>query len=243
MKHSYVLSFLIALQLILEVSSVINFKEYKSDLNPLSTKSYLELLGLKLECPSKSAIKNFAVRTDDSKVWYEFGCYSSLTSSNEFDESILKGLYLNLTSTFKYKSTDSLESLTKVDLRCPVDFALSKFTLNTDSNGYLVVDYGCVGVKSSYQTKTNSIASGSSEGAPSSVSTLSGLTCGDNNIESDEVPGTPLKGFKLTLTSTSNGNVKAQYNYSYHKLRSIEIEKKEWASKTAALRNANTQKN
>ena len=243
MKSSFVLSILIAFQLILEVSSVVNYKSYKSDTKSLSTKSYLDLIGLNLVCPSKGALKNFAVRTDNSNVWYEFGCYSSLTDSNEFDESILKGLYLTQSATFKYKSTDSLESLTKVDFKCPVDYALNRFTLTTDSNSYLVVEYGCVGVKSSEQTKDNTIASGTSEGAPSSVSTLSGLNCGDNTIESEEIPGTPLRGFKLTLTSTSNGNVKAQYKYSYHKLRSIENEKKEWASKTAALRNANTQKN
>ena len=242
MKLYHVLSMLVAFQLIIEVSSVVNYKEYKSDLKPLSTKSYLDLIDLKLECPYKGALKNFAVRTDETNVWYEFGCYSSLTSSNEFDESILKGLFLTQSVTFKYKSTDSLESLTKVDFKCPVDFALSTFTLTKDSNSYLVVDYGCVGVKSSSQTKLNTVGSGTSEGSPMTVSTLSGLNCGDNTIESDEIPGTPLRGFKLTLTSTSNG-VKAQYLYSFLKLRSIEIEKKEWASKTAALRNANTQKN
>ena len=243
MRTSFILSILIAFQLILEVSSVINFKEYSSKPIESLTKSYLDLIGIPLECPLKGALKNFAVRTDGKYVWYEYGCYSSLTSSNEFDESIIKGLYSNQTATFKYKSTDSLESLTKVDFKCPVDFALSKFTLTKDSNSYLVVEYGCVGVKSSEQTKDNSIASGTSEGAPNTVSTLSGLTCGDNTIESEEIPGTPLRGFKLTLTSTSNGNVKAQYKYSYHKLRSIENEKKEWASKTVALRNSNTQKN
>lgn len=242
MKLTYALSILLAFQLIIEVSSVINYKEYTSDKQSLSTKSYLDLIGLELKCLNNGALKNFEVRTDGSSVWYEFGCYSSLTSSNEFDESILKGLYLTQTATFKYKSTDSLESLTKVDFKCPVDYALNKFSLTKDSNSYLVVNYGCVGVKSSSQTKENTVASGTSEGLALEVATLSGLKCGDNTIETEEIPGTPLRGFKLTLSSTSNG-VKAQYLYSFHKLRSIENEKKEWASKTAALRNANTQKN
>lgn len=242
MKLTYALSILLAFQLIIEVSSVVNYKPYTSDKQSLSTKSYLDLIGLELKCPYNGALKNFEVRTDGSSVWYEFGCYSSLTSSNEFDESILKGLYLTQTATFKYKSTDSLESLTKVDFKCPVDYALNKFSLTKDSNSYLVVNYGCVGVKSSSQTKENTVASGTSEGLALEVATLSGLKCGDNTIETEEIPGTPLRGFKLALSSTSNG-VKAQYLYSFHKLRSIENEKKEWASKTAALRNANTQKN
>ena len=143
---------------------------------PLSSKTYLDLLDLILECPSKGALKNFAVRTEEKNVWYQFGCYSFLTASNEFDESILKGIYLIQSVTFKYKSTDSLESLTKVDFKCPSDYALNKFTLTKDCNSYLVVDYACVGVKSSSQTKLNTVGSGTSEGSPMTVSTLSGLT-------------------------------------------------------------------
>ena len=226
------------------VLSIVNFKEDASEKAPLTYKSYYDLLGITVECKYKGALKNFAIKTDSKNVWYTFGCYSSITDSNEYDESILKGLYITSSSTFQYSTTQSLESLGKVNIKCPVDYALSKFTINKNQNNNLVVDYGCVGVKTIYQTKDNSIkSSGSFDGPATSLTPLDGLTCGDNTIETEEIPGTPLRGFKFSITSKDSTTVNAQYLYSYHKLRSIENDKKKWAQKTEKLRNDNDQKN
>lgn len=97
--------------------------------------------------------------------------------------------------------------------------------------------------KSSYQTKGNIISSVVSEGFSTSLEGLSGLTCGYTTIETDEIPGTSLKWFVLKTASTSSRTMKFNHYYSYIKLRSIESEKKVWLSKTAELRNSNTQKN
>lgn len=242
MKYTSVLIILIGLHLILEVSSVVNFKDYKSDANPLSN-TYNDLLDIKVECQHKGALKNFAIRTNSTHVWYDYNCYSSLTDANEYDESILKGLYSFHISTFKSKISDSLDSLSKIDFKCPIDYALNGFKLSKNSDNYLFVNYTCVGVKSSEQTKSNTITTGITEGPSNTLGALVGLTCGDNTIETDEIPGTPLRGFKFSISSLTNGNVKVRYYYSYHKLRSIELEKNEWASKTKALRDSNTQKN
>ena len=111
MKYISVLIILIVFHLIIEVSSIVNFKDYKSNANPLSTNTYNDLLDIKVECQSKGALKNFAIRTNSTHVWYDYNCYSSLTDANEYDESILKGLYISNSLTFRNKATDSLESL------------------------------------------------------------------------------------------------------------------------------------
>lgn len=242
MKHTSVLIILIGFHLILEVSSVVNFKDYKSNANPLSN-TYNDLLDIEVACQHKGALKNFAIRTNSTHVWYDFNCYSSLTDANEYDESILKGLYSSYISTFNSRISDSLDSLSKIDFKCPIDYALNGFKFSKNSDNYLFVNYTCVGVKSSQQTKSNTITTGITEGPSNTLGALVGLTCGDNTIETDEIPGTPLRGFKFSISSLTNGNVKVLYYYSYHKLRSIELEKNEWASKTKALRDSNTQKN
>lgn len=243
MKSSECLFLLISILLIIEVSSVVNFKEYKSDEKTISSNSYYDLFDLEVSCQNKGAIKNFAIKTNAGKIYYDFSCYSSLTESNEYDESILKGLYFSSTQTFKYPITESIESLGKVNILCPVDYALNKFSLGKNSNNYLIVEYGCVGVKSSKQTKSNTITSGATlQGAATSLQALSGLSCGDNTIETNEIPGTPLRGFRFDVV-ISGSTAKLKYYYSFHQLRSIENEKKAWASKTKALRDNNTQKN
>jgi hypothetical protein len=67
---------------------------------------------------------------------------------------------------------------------------------------------------------------------------MKGLFCWDTNPETEEVPGTALKGFKIIVS----GN-KVQYGYSSHRLRSIEKERLSWGEKAKSLRNSNTQKN
>ena len=242
MKYTKILFILVAFHLIIEVSSIVNFKVYKSKEKELSTNTYNDFLDIEVICQYSGALKNFVIRTNSTHVWFDYDCYSSLTEANEYDESILKGLSSSDSLTFKYESTDSLQSLSKINFICPVDYALNGFKFSKDSNQYLVVDYKCVGVKSFYQSPTNEVSTDSSEGPSNTLAALIGITCGDNTIETDEIPGTPLKGFKFQITSSSN-NVKIQYVYSYYKLRSIELEKKEWAAKTKELRDSNTQKN
>jgi hypothetical protein len=110
--------------------------------------------------------------------------------------------------------------------------------LTKNGNSNLVVDYRCVGVKSSSQTKANTLTTESQNGDGKSWEVLKGLTCGDTSPESEEVPGNPLKGFKIIVS----GN-KVQYGYSTYRLRSIEKERSLWGDKAKSLRESNTQKN
>ena len=241
MKASFSLCAFITVQLLLQVSCVY-FLEHKTQEKSLSTKSYKDLLDINVECPYSGVLKNFAVQTDGNQVWFEFSCYSSFSAANENDESVIKGLDISDSQTFKYTMTDSLESLGKVDIICPVDFALNKFILTKNSNNYLVVEYKCVGVKSSSQTKTNSRTTDIYDGDAKTLDALKGLRCGDTTPESDELPGNALRGFKF-IVSNSSGKVKVQYGYSIHRLRSIKDERTLWGQKSKSLRDSNTQKN
>ena len=242
MKYSLIISILITIQIFFDVSCVVNFKEYSSEEKTILTNTYNDLLGITVECNQKGALKNFAIKSSSDKIWFDYSCYSSLTESNEYDESILKGLYKSFIIIYKYRSSDLITSLGKVNILCPVDYALSKFVLSKDSNSYLVAEYSCVGVKSSYQTQTNTISSGGIQGSTSTLDSIIGITCGDKKIETDEVPGTPLRGFNYYFVE-SRTSVKSYCHYSYHKLRNIALEKNKWAKNTADLRNKNNQAN
>ena len=234
MKASMILYALVTIQLLFQVSCVY-FLEHQSDKKTL-TNSYKDLIGLQVLCPHNGVLKNFRVDYDASKVWYSFSCYSSFSDANENDENVLKSTGLSQSKTFKNTVGDSISSLNGLDIVCPVDYALNKFVLTKNGNSNLVVDYKCVGVKSSSQTKANTRTSESQSG--DGLNALKGLICGDTTAETEGVPGNPLKGFKITVS----GN-KVTYGFSSHRLRSIEKERLSWGEKAKSLRNSNTQKN
>ena len=57
-----------------------------------SSNSFNDLIGVRVECPYRGALKNFAIKANSTFVWYDFSCYSSLTSANEFEESFFKDI-------------------------------------------------------------------------------------------------------------------------------------------------------
>jgi hypothetical protein len=244
MRLSYLLCLLINLHLIIQVASVVNYKEYSSDAKPNKSNNFNDLLGIAVECPHRGALKNFAVEANSTYVWYDYSCYSSITNANEFDESILKTVYYTNAVVIRKSISQSVDYLRDLNILCPVDYALSKFVLSRTDENYLSAEYACVGVKSSKQTKSNSATNDqNATGNAKSIEILNDLTCGDTTIESEEAPGTPLKGFKVDVSFSANGDAKVQYLFSMHSLRSIEREKKEWAKKMEALRKSNTQAN
>jgi hypothetical protein len=244
MRLSYLLCLLINLHLIIQVASVVNYKEYSSDAKPNKSNNFNDLLGIAVECPHRGAMKNFAVEANSTYVWYDYSCYSSITNANEFDESILKTVYYTNSVVIRKSISQSVDYLRDLNILCPVDYALSKFVLSRTDENYLSAEYACVGVKSSKQTKSNSATNDqTATGNAKSIEILNDLTCGDTTIESEEAPGTPLRGFKVDVSFSANGDAKVQYLFSMHSLRSIEREKKEWAKKMEALRKSNTQAN
>jgi hypothetical protein len=244
MRLSYLLCLLINLHLIIQVASVVNYKEYSSDAKPNKSNNFNDLLGIAVECPHRGALKNFAVEANSTYVWYDYSCYSSITNANEFDESILKTVYYTNSVVIRKSISQSVDYLRDLNILCPVDYALSKFVLSRTDENYLSAEYACVGVKSSKQTKSNSATNDqTATGNAKSIEILNDLTCGDTTIESEEAPGTPLRGFKVDVSFSANGDAKVQYLFSMHSLRSIEKEKIYWTKQMESLRKSNTQAN
>ena len=69
--------------------------------------------------------------------------------------------------------------------------------MTKNGNSKLVVDYKYAGVKSSSQTKVNTLTSESKSGDGNSLDTMKGLIGGDTTAETEEVPRNPLKDFKM----------------------------------------------
>ena len=208
MRLSYLLCMLINIQLIIQVASVVNYKEYSSETRSPSSKSFNDLIGVKVECPYRGALKNFAIKANSTFVWYDFSCYSSLTSANEFDESILKSLYYTDRVVVRKSITQSVDYLKDLNILCPVDYALSSFELVREDS-FLAADYACVGVKTAKQDKLNTKTNDyQGSGDARSLEILNGLTCGDTTPESEEFPGTPLRGFKVDVAYSANGDAK-----------------------------------
>lgn len=60
---------IITICLIAQMLCVVNFKEYSTEKKTISSNSYYDLLDVEVKCPSKGAMKNFAIKKDSSKVW------------------------------------------------------------------------------------------------------------------------------------------------------------------------------
>ena len=84
MKTSFALYILITIHLLIQVSCVY-FLEHTTEKKSLSSKTYKDLLDIQVECPYSGVLKNFAVQTDSSQVWFDFSCYSSFSAANEND--------------------------------------------------------------------------------------------------------------------------------------------------------------
>ena len=237
MKYVSTLSLLVTFDLILEVSSIISYKEYSTNKTNITFNNVSDLIDHNVSCPNKGVLKTFQIKKDSSQVWFDYSCYSSLTESNEYDESILKALY-KTKSYFVYVDKGSIE----FNIKCPVDYALSQFIITKENSQKFVVYYACVGVKTRSQNATNSNFNKKFECTTVSLEQLVQLPCGNYAIETDEKPGFPLRGFNLMMLPYNNGKIIVSCKFSFHELRSIELERKEWASKTANQRNTNTQK-
>ena len=160
----------------------------------------------------------------------------------------------------KKTSTKSYKDLLDLAVYCPHNGVLKNFRVDYDESS-VWYDFSCyssfsdanendesvlksTGLDQSKTFKTtlgdsiSSFTSESQNGDGKSLDALKGLICGDTTAETEEVPGNPLKGFKIIVS----GN-KITYGYSTHRLRSIEKERLSWGEKAKSLRNSNTQKN
>lgn len=222
MKYKNIILFLF---LISKIYSV-DIDVYTTEMVQLTTHTYKDIYGLKVQCPNSGVMKNFKVLNDGSKVGFEYVCYSSKYSGTEYDESILKSGFFNYIYT--KKTADTTLAALNMEILCPVDYALNSFVVREGPS----IEYDCINVKPSYQTKglpnnTNFVSS----------STINTITVGLVEAESQSLKGAPLRGFQLV----QSGNY-FYFKFGYLYLKDVEKLKRDFLTKSAALRDENTQK-
>ena len=54
--------------------------------------NFLDLVGIEVGCPHSGILKNFALRKNSNKFWFDYQCYSSESDDIDEGEPIIKGL-------------------------------------------------------------------------------------------------------------------------------------------------------
>ena len=219
----------------------LNLKSYSTNKVALTTGTWKDILGTKVECPKNGVLKNFVLRKDDSYFWYEFQCYSSVYSSIDEGEPIIKGL--SLSSTYKYTISiqENIRTLTDYPVECWIDYGLSSFKLYSD-NGVLRRDAVCHGLKAKSSTKSE-FKTATVTALATKIDGLVGITVGSTAKETNSNIAYPLRGFKYNIdVSSSKEKPTVSYIYGYSILKNMKELKQNAKAAFAQLRNSNTQK-
>jgi hypothetical protein len=242
MKHNECL-FLLILIIIVNQSNQesLYVKSYSTNKVAISTGTWKDILGTKVECPNKGVLKNFVLKKDDTTFWYEFQCYSSIFPFIDEGEPIIKGL--TLSSSYKYTISiqENIRTLSDFPVECWIDYGLTSFKLYND-NGLLKRDAVCHGLKAKSTTKIE-IKTATVTALATKIDGLVGITVGSTAQETNTNIAYPLRGFKYNIdVSSSKEKPTVSYVYGYSILRNMKALKQNAKMAFALLRNSNTQK-
>lgn len=235
MKYNNII-FLVFTTLLIGVLSDVDVNVYGSQ--EFTGSNILDIAGVNVFCPYNGAMKNFKIVQSGSKMKFEMLCYSSKSAISEYDEAILKDLRITR-STSKVSCSKSLNSISSLEVKCPVDYAINSFELTTDiSKTSCQFDYSCVGIK----PQDDNLYSGSTDkksGDLNSLNLVTNVECGSKESETSKTAtGFALNSFKFNADFSSVG-----FNYKYQKLRNIKSFKDDQLNKAKAQRDGNDQKN
>ena len=241
MKPNKCLLFLILIIIINQSNQqYLSLTSHSTNRIPISTGTWKDLLGVKVECPNRGVLKNFVLRKDSSYFWYDFQCYSSLDYSNDEGEPIIKGLVL--TSAYKYTISiqENIRTLSDYPVECWVDYGLASFKLYSD-NG-LKRDAICYGLKAKYTSKIE-FKTATIQALATKIDGLVGITVGSTEVETDDNIAYPLRGFKYNIDASQNKEKPTvSYYYGYSILKNMKKLKESAKENFENLRNSNTQK-
>lgn len=250
-----ILIFLMSILLTLTNQQKLQLKSYSSQPVAIKTGTWYDLLNILVECPNNGVIKNFALKTDRTNIWYDYQCYSSLKPEPDDGEPIIKQVTLYSKSNNNVYIQQSVRSLNNFNVDCWSDYGLKSFKLYLELYNQHSYYYGetyllkreavCHGVKPSYTTPINieTVKARCDENYPlySAYSCLFDIVVGSTATENDVDIGFPLRGFKYMIEGSYNPT--AYYLYSYSKLRNMKVVKDSYEQKFKQLRDSNTQKN
>lgn len=244
-------NFFILLSLLLSFFSFcqgqkLDLTKYKTPDYSFSSKSWKDLLNVGVQCPNRGVLKNFVLRRNNYKFWYEYSCYSSIVNETDYGEPIIKRL--TGTSDANYGSVNiqsSIKTLNGFVLECFVDYGLNTFGMYEEKNYYsseLKRATKCHGLKTTY-TSTLIVTTEPKSCAYNSFDALFDVVVGRTDEEDDVNIGYPLRGFKYVVDSSNYNYATVYYVYSYSILRNMKVVKDEYIKKFEALRKSNTQAN
>ena len=198
-----------------------------------------------MECENSGIIKQFSLKTDGNKIWYNYQCYSSVKQEADEGEAIIKQVTLTKRKNTAFND-QNINTLNNLIVSCWSDYGLNSsklYTKNSGTNLALEGEAKCHGLKSSYTTPINvSTTRASCEKSnplKSTYSCLFDIIVGSNATENDVDIGFPLRGFEYIIDNSPYPN--AYYLYSYSKLRNMKVIKDSYKLKFKQQRENNTQ--
>ena len=244
MKYYAFLSlFILIIVIKLSNQAPLNLKQYSTKKYKMATRSWTDLIGISVACPNNGVLKNFVLRADFSAktLWYDYSCYSSLSSAADIGEPVVKGLTLHSTYSkgFYIKNTD-IRNINDYPVECWVDYGLVSFQLYNDRNYILRREAVCHGLKSKYSTSMN-VNTGYKVSYYSYLDGLVGTVVGSTAKENNQNVAYPLRGFRYKIIN-NGGSVKVGYVYAYSILRDMKAVYDNAKASFQRLRNGNTQK-
>ena len=221
----------------------LNLASYKTKKYRAKRNTWLDLEGVRVECPNDGVFKNVKFKMESGYFWYEYQCYSSAKKETDYGAAIMKFSNEYYTYNF-YRHKIFLFPLTKISLSklngvrfgCSVDYALKSFELRKNGLQYQAYITGH-GMKTSFQTKYN-IQTEKRTGNMKTLSPLNNILIGRTEKETTDVIGYPLRGFMYNVV----GNT-FYFTYSYAKLKNMKPILDSYKQRFKDLRDKNDQKN
>lgn len=245
-------NFLLLLSLIISFMSFtqgqkLTLSSYRTPDYSFSTGTWKDLLNVAVQCPNRGVLKNFVLRKNNYKFWYEYTCYSSVVDESDYGEPIIKRVIgtSDQTNIGTFSINSNIRTLNGFSLDCFVDYGLNTFGMYEGGNYFspeLKRATKCHGLKTTYTSKLIYTTTPKSCGY-NSFDALFDVVVGRTDKEDDVNIGYPLRGFKYVVDSSNYYSATVYYAYSYSILRNMKVVKDEYIKKFEALRKSNTQAN
>lgn len=234
MSLSIILSLTTFIAILTTITSIVAYS-YESRRVKRSN-GIFDFVDLAASCPKSGAMKNFRFMVTSSEVYYQMQCYGS-RSTRDYDDVIINEVTQTLYTEYDICLDNRFMWIDRHIPHCPIDFALSSFTLEHPKYNQCRFKYQCVAVKSIDEDKDITAHKTPTEtGAAGAMTGLTKLRVG--NTESEAAA---INTMKLQM-NYSISDMYIYYAYGLIKLRDMTTVKEDYLVKSKALRDNNNEK-
>ena len=239
--YYFQLVFIIILSINYSTQQVLSLKKHETEHFPIKTGGWKDLIGVTVGCPNGGVLKNFILRKNTTHFWYEYQCYSSLKSSSDEGEPIIKTQVLIFLYEYKVPTIkDSISILDTFHIPCSIDYGVTSFYIYTDNS--IRSRTNSKMLKPIYTTQYKFVTDKVTAPA-NTMDGLANILVGSTDVEDDINIAYVLRGFKIIVdTSKSKENPTVSYKYGISVLRNMKAVKEKYKEGFKNLRNGNTQK-